>query len=127
MIRFPLFIAARISTLQADTSSEVCTVKDLSRNVIRILAGATAFHLVLMNIERYIALKHSLHHQILVTNFRVLGCSLLAWFTVSVLTIPLAITDDKIYLTVNNGTDLAFLHARYFLLSSSCLQRNSSP
>ena len=103
MIGFPLFIAARISTLQADTSSEVCTVKDLSRNVIRILAGATAFHLVLMNIERYIALKHSLHHQILVTNFRILVFSFLAWFTILLITIPLAIMDDKIYLTVNNG------------------------
>ena len=101
MIGFPIFIAARISTLQADSSSEFCTVKDLSRNVIRILGGATVFHLVLMNIERYIALKYSLNHLTLVTNDRVLG--FLAWFTVLVLTIPLAIMDDKIYLTVNNS------------------------
>ena len=103
MFGFPLFIAARISTLQADTSSEYCTVKDFSRNVIRILGGATVFHLVLMNIERYIALKHSLHHQSLVTNVRILGFSFLAWFTILLITIPLAIMDDKIYLTVNNS------------------------
>ena len=103
MFGFPLFIAARISTLQADTSSEYCTVKDFSRNVIRILSGATVLHLVLMNIEGYIALKHSLHHQSLVTNVRVLGFSFLAWFTILLITIPLAIMDDKIYLTVNNS------------------------
>ena len=103
MFGFPLFIAARISTLQADSSSEYCTVKDFSRNIIRILGGATVFHLVLMNIERYIALKHSLHHQSLVTNVRVLGFSFLAWITILLITIPLAITDDKIYLTVNKS------------------------
>ena len=103
MFGFPIFIAARISTLQADTSSEFCTVTDLSRNVVRILGGATVLHLVLINIERYIALKYSFHHLTLVTNDRVLSFSFLAWITTLVLTIPIAITDDKIYLTVNNS------------------------
>lgn len=103
MIGFPIFIVARIWSVQTETSSDVCTVKDLSRNVIRVLGGATVLHLVLMNIERYIALKHSLHHLSLVTNVRVLSFSLLAWFTALVLTTPIAITDDTIYLTLNDS------------------------
>ena len=107
MFGFPIFIAARISTVQADTKSEFCTIQDFSRNVIRVLGGATVLHLVLMNIERYIALKHPLHHISLVTNNRVLGFSVLSWFTALVLTTPIALTDDKFYLTLNNSI-LAF-------------------
>ena len=60
MIGLPIFTAARISTLQTETSSDFCTVKYLSRNVIRVIGAATVLHLVLMNVERYIALKHTL-------------------------------------------------------------------
>ena len=52
MFGMPIFIAARISSLQADTTSDFCTVQDSSRHVIRVLGGATVLHLVLMNIER---------------------------------------------------------------------------
>ena len=73
MIGLPIFAAARISTLQTETSSDFCTVKYLSRNVIRVIGAATVLHLVLMNVERYIALKHTLHHLNIVTNARLLG------------------------------------------------------
>ena len=52
MFGMPIFIAARISSLQADTTSDFCAVQDSSRHVIRVLGGATVLHLVLMNIER---------------------------------------------------------------------------
>ena len=59
-------------------------------------------HLVLINVERYIAIKNSLQYIAMVTKALVLGSSLLAWITVVVLTIPLAIASDKIYINVNN-------------------------
>ena len=98
----PLFIAARILTLRAETSSDFCTVKDLSRNINRILGGATVFHLIVMNVERYIAIKHPFQHITIVTKPRVLGSSVVAWIAIFIVTLPLALTDDSIYITVNN-------------------------
>ena len=102
IIGLPLFITARILTLRAETSSDFCTVKDLSRNVNRILGGATVFHLVVMNVERYIAIKHPFQHMTIVTKSRVLGSSAVAWIAILIVTLPLALTDDNIYITVTN-------------------------
>ena len=102
LIGLPVVIAARIATLLAETTSDFCALQDASRNVIRTLVAATVFHLVIMNSERYVAMKHSLQYMNMVTKHRVLGFSALAWITAFFITIPLAITANDAYLIVTN-------------------------
>ena len=104
VIGLPIFSVARIFTLLAETSSDFCTPSRLSRNSLRILGGSTVLHLVLMNVERYLAIKHSFrfHYTTIVTDARILCSSAFAWLITLCLTIPLAILDEDIYLTVNN-------------------------
>ena len=101
MIGLPLFVASRILTYQAEISSDVCTVNNVSRIVVRILAGATVFHLVLMNVERYIAIKHPFQHITMVTKSRVLGSSALAWIAAFFTTLLTVVMNRNIYVTVN--------------------------
>ena len=102
VIGLPIFIVARIFTLLAETSSDFCTPSRLSRNSLRILGGSTVLHLVLMNVERYLAIKHSFHYTTIVTNARILGSSAFTWLITLCLTVPLVILDEDIYLIVNN-------------------------
>ena len=102
VIGLPHFIACRLLMVLGATSSEFCTLQLISRNLLRILGGATVFHLVLMNVERYIAIKHSFKYTSMVTETRVLGSSAIAWIAILVLTVPFVILDEDIYLTVNN-------------------------
>ena len=102
MIGLPVFVISRILTYQGETSSGFCAVKNLSRNGIRILGGSTMFHTMVMNVERYIAIKHPFQHITIVTKSRVLGSSAFAWIVVLFITLPVAIINDSVYITINN-------------------------
>ena len=56
MIALPVVIAARIATLLYKTTSDFCTLQNLSQNVKRTWGGggrgATVLHLVVMNVEQ---------------------------------------------------------------------------
>ena len=69
----------------------------LAKSAIRVLALTSILHLVLMNVERYIALKHSFRYITLITKARIVGSSALVWVTTLVLSIPVAIVDEAIY------------------------------
>ena len=56
----------------------------------------------LMNVERYIAIKHPFAYLNMVSGFRILCSSALAWMAAVLSTVPLAIMNNNIYLTVNN-------------------------
>ena len=102
VIAQPSFIADTISTLR-ETIKEHCTLQlQLLVNTMRLLAGASLAHLALMNVERYIAIKHSFIYPTLVTAPRVLGSSAIAWATALLLNTRLAITDDKIYFLISS-------------------------
>ena len=98
----PIFVAGTILILQGDTSNEHCTLQRLSRIVIRALSGASIRHLVLISVERFIAIKHSFAYTTMVTKPRILGSSALAWVTVVLSNMVLLITDSNIFLTINN-------------------------
>ena len=102
MIGLPLFVSTRILNYQAETSSGFCAVKNLSRNWLRILGGSTMFHTMVMDVERYIAIRHPFQHITIVTKSRVLGSSALAWIVVLFITLPVAITNDSVSITINN-------------------------
>ena len=100
VIGLPFFTASRIFTAQSATSSEFCTLQRISRNALRILGGSTVLHLVLMNVEWYLAIKHSFKYTKLVTGTRILRWSAIAWITILLITIPLVVVSEGIYLTV---------------------------
>ncbi|XP_078384756.1 adenosine receptor A1-like [Oculina patagonica] len=102
VISQPWFVAMRISTLKGDTSEEYCFLEKLTRNIIRLFCAASITHLVLMSVERYLAIRHSFVYTTMVTKARILASSALAWIITLAATIPLVITDNEMYLTTNN-------------------------
>ena len=66
----PLFISWLIAELQGNTFSTYCVRIPLARKALRVLGVASLFHLAMVNVERYIAIKHSLTYETLVTATR---------------------------------------------------------
>ena len=54
--------------------------------------------------ERYIAIKHPLKYETIVTENRLTCLSVLLWITAILLTVPLSFADNNLYLTVDNST-----------------------
>ena len=100
----PLFIAEISLILRGETSSTNCWEIQLSKHILRVLGTASLIHVALMNVERYIAIKQALAYITTATGSRILRLSALAWITALILTVPVAIMDNNIYLTVSNIT-----------------------
>ncbi|KAL9960036.1 hypothetical protein ACROYT_G033430 [Oculina patagonica] len=98
----PIFAAIMILTQQGDSYNEHCTLQRLSKIVIRSLGAASIRHLVLINVERFIAIRHSFAYTTMLTKARILGSSVLAWITVVFTNLPLLIAENNIFLTINN-------------------------
>ena len=80
----PLFIGWLIEELQGNTSGTYYVLIGFARVVLTLVLGiASLFHLAMMYVERYTAIKHSLRYEIIVTEARLIGVSALLW------TIPL--------------------------------------
>ena len=103
-IGHPLFIVQITSILQKEeeASSENCLVIQFSKYNLAVLGTASLFHLTLMNLERYIAIKQSHAYVNVVTKSRILCSSALAWIVSLLLAVPLPIIDNSIYLAVSN-------------------------
>ncbi len=98
----PIFAAIMILTQQGDSYNEHCTLQRLSKIVISSLGAASIRHLVLINVERFIAIRHSFAYTTMLTKARILGSSVLAWITVVFTNLPLLIAENNIFLTINN-------------------------
>ena len=92
VIGLPLFSSWLIVELQGDTSGIYCILIGFSRTSLRLLGIASLLHLAMVNVERYIAIKHPLRYEVIVTEARLIGVSALLW------TITLLLT----FLTSNN-------------------------
>ena len=68
----PLFISWLIAELQGNTFSTYCVRIQLARMALTVLGVALLFHLAMVNVERYIAIKHSLRYETLVTETRLI-------------------------------------------------------
>ena len=98
----PLVISWLIAELQGNTFSTYCV-----RIQLRVLGVASLFHLAMVNVERYIAIKHSLRYETLVTETRLITVSAVLW----IITILLQLTvpadsidnDDNNYVIIDTG------------------------
>ena len=97
IIAQPVITAATILILQGKTSNKYYKGQRIARIVLRSLAGASICHLVLISVERYLAIKHSFTYTTMVTKFRIFGSSALAWMTMVVTKLPLLLTNNNIF------------------------------
>ena len=100
----PFFAVQLAVLLQGKGSKSYCALLATSINFVRTLAVASFFHLTLMNIERYTAIKLSLKYNSLVTKGRLLCGSAFVWVVSILLTVPMSFIDNDIYLVVSNMT-----------------------
>ena len=96
LIGQPLFIAEITAVLQEDVSSVHCTVIQICSSTLSVLAGASLLHLVLVSMERYMAIKHSLTYTTMVTKSRIFYSSSIAWITTLIITVTRTITKNFI-------------------------------
>ena len=88
--------------LQGEGSSAYCPLLATSTNVVRVLGVASILHLTLMNMERYVAIKHSLKYTALVTRRRLLCCSVFVWVVSFIVTLPFPLPGNDIYLVITS-------------------------
>ena len=86
VIGLPLFSSWLIVELQGDTFGMHCELIGFTRTSLRLLTIASLLHLAIVNVERYIAIKHSLRYEIIVTEARLVGVSALLWTITLLLT-----------------------------------------
>ena len=86
VIGLPLFSSWLIVELQGNTFGMHCELIGFTRTSLRLLTIASLLHLAIVNVERYIAIKHSLRYEIIVTEARLIGVSALLWTITLLLT-----------------------------------------
>ena len=115
----PLHITETIFLLQGKEFHEFCDI-DLAFSVSFIIFFlATIFHLVLINVERYLAIKHTFTHATIITKTRLMVCSVVAWtaaalsyLTILFLTVLLHVLQATILLSIALLQILVYKEAR---------------
>ena len=100
----PLYISVVIAELQGNTSSTYCIRTLLATIVLRVLGIASLSHLAMVNLERYIAIKHALRYETIVTEKRLTCLSSLLWIILLTITVSLSFFDENTYLKVDTIT-----------------------
>ena len=103
----PAHIALIITILLDGASSGVCALQAFVMTVANFLIVASLIHLVLISIERYLAMKHPFAYITLVTEVRLLFASALAWLMSLILYILVRFVDKTVFLPIH--TTLVFL------------------
>ena len=98
----PLSISKTIAELPGNTSGTYCVRTLLATIALRVLSSVSLSHLAMMNVERYIAIKHALKYETIVTKNRLVCLSSLLWVAELPLTVPLSVVDNKLYFRVDN-------------------------
>ena len=98
-----------IAELQGYASSTYCLRKELGVLAIALSGNASLFHIILVNAEKYIAIRRPLQYETMVTEARLIGLSALLWITVLFiqLIMPAANIDDQTNAQVDGS--VAFL------------------
>ena len=104
LIGQPVFISLVITRLQGD---DTLNLKQAVVNVfiLRLLTTSSLFHLAMITVERYIAIKHSLRYTTIVTEVRLICSSAFLWIIAFLLTLPTIISqNDSIMRKISSVT-----------------------
>lgn len=116
----PFYITSVILLLQGNTaSSEFCWILAASETLARILCRASIVHLVLLSLERYMAIIHPYVHHTLVTRFRIVAVSVTAWIVNFLLHVP-EFFDPGLALRIVNSLLLVYVAVVIFCQVSVC-------
>ena len=85
LVSQPIDITEIIFLLRGKDFNEFCDIDSAFSLSFIIFLLATIFHLVLINVERYIAIKHTFTHAAVITKARLLVGSALAWIAATLL------------------------------------------
>ena len=96
----PLFISWVIAELQGYASGTYCLRKELGVLAMALSSNASLFHIILVNAEKYIAIRHPLQYETMVTEARLIGLSALLWI------IPAANIDGQANAQVDGSVGL---------------------
>lgn len=77
-----LFISWVIVEFQDHASETYCLRKELGILAISMSGNASLFHIILVNAEKYIAIRRPLQYETLVTVASLVGSSAFLWITV---------------------------------------------
>ena len=78
--------------------------------ILRLLTTLSLFQLALINVERYIAIKHSLRYATIVTEVRLIYSSAFFWIIAFLLTLPtIILQDDSIMRKISSVTTASCL------------------
>ena len=95
-----------------------CTIEKMFTASLVVVNIASLCHLVLISVDRYIAIKHSLKYQSLVTKHRILFGELLAWTFIMLAAIPeimLAVINVETKLFMQLGHAIPIIICTVFL------------
>ena len=104
LIGQPVFISLVITRLQG---GDTFNLKQAVVNafILRLLTTSSLFHLAMITVERYIAIKHSLRYATIVTEVRLICSSALFWIIAFLLTLPtIILQDDSIKRKISSVT-----------------------
>ena len=91
-----------------------CTIEKMFAASLVLVNIASLGHLVLISVDRYIAVKHSLKYQSLVTKQRILIAEILSWAFIMLVTIP------EIMLAVTNIESKMFMQFGHAIAATIC-------
>ena len=100
----PSFIATMVISLRPGTAlhGHCKLLNHLKINVMRLLVGTSLAHLALINVERYLAIKHPFAYTKKVTKGRILCSCGLSWLIMLLLNAPLISTTVRAFSTINS-------------------------
>ena len=104
----PLMIAVTITTLQGKTTSQTCSIQTAAKLCNNFLIFSSLAHLVLMSVDRYLAIMYPYRYMFIVTKFRLLVASANAWIFCSILHLFLLI-NQSIFLSAHRVLGVAFI------------------
>ena len=116
----PFYITSAILLLQGNTaSSEFCWILAATETLGRILCRASIIHLVLLSLERYIAIIHPYVHHTEVTRSRIVTVSVAGWIVNFLLHVP-EFFDPGLALRIVNSLLLVYVAVVIFCQVSVC-------
>ena len=105
----PLMIAVTITTLQGKTTNETCSIQTAAKLCNNFLVICSLVHLLLISAERYLAIMHPYKHMFIVTKFRLLVASAVAWIICSILHLFLLFYNPSTFWSANKLLGGAFI------------------